>query len=156
MFLWWTLDFKNLYLCCRADMNPMAAIFAIGSDKPIPQLPDKFSAEAKEFVNSCLIRYGLTLSVPNFRRQIVVCFFYFYKLSLGKTFICTLDRLNVKQHRSRWDGSLSHLIWIYAVCKSLLLLPVAVKELNKIFLVFNAPNFGEVERGPVTLVLFTY
>ena len=39
-------------------MNPMAAIFAIGSgsDKPVPQLPDKFSAEAKEFVNCCLIR----------------------------------------------------------------------------------------------------
>ena len=25
---------------------------------------------------------------------------------------------------------MSHLIWIFAVCKSLLLLPVAVKELN--------------------------
>ena len=37
-------------------MNPMAAIFAIGSDKPVPQLPDKFSAEAKEFVNCCLIK----------------------------------------------------------------------------------------------------
>ncbi|KAK3592514.1 hypothetical protein CHS0354_013848 [Potamilus streckersoni] len=39
-----------------ADMNPMAAIFAIGSDKPIPQLPEKFSHEARDFVNTCLTR----------------------------------------------------------------------------------------------------
>ena len=65
-------------------MNPMAAIFAIGSDKPIPQLPDKFSAEAKEFVNSCLIRYALTLSVPNFRQQIVFCFFIFTNYRLER------------------------------------------------------------------------
>lgn len=39
-----------------ADMNPMAAIFAIGSDKPVPQLPDKFTEEAKEFVNFCLTK----------------------------------------------------------------------------------------------------
>ena len=52
-------------------------------------------------------------------------YYYFNKLSFGKTFICKFERLNVKQRRS----SLSRLIWIYAVCKSLLLLPVAVKEL---------------------------
>ena len=45
-------------------------------------------------------------------------------------FILT-NYLNVKQGRSRWDGSLSRLIWIYAVCKSLSLSPVAVKELMK-------------------------
>ena len=28
---------------------------------------------------------------------------------------------------------MAHLIWIYAVCKSLLLLPVAVKELTPFF-----------------------
>ncbi|XP_074660471.1 uncharacterized protein LOC141912936 [Tubulanus polymorphus] len=39
-----------------AEMTPMAAIFAIGSDKPIPQLPDKFSAEARSFVENCLTR----------------------------------------------------------------------------------------------------
>ena len=48
-------------------------------------------------------------------------------------FICIVERLNVKQRRSRWDGSLSRLIWIYAVCKSLLLSPVAVKELKLSF-----------------------
>jgi mitogen-activated protein kinase kinase kinase 19 len=37
-------------------MNPMAAIFAIGCDKPVPQLPEKFSTEAKDFVNNCLTR----------------------------------------------------------------------------------------------------
>ena len=58
--------------------------------------------------------------------------FYCSKLLLGKLFIC-IDRLNVKQHRSRWDGSLSRLIWIYAVCKSLLLSPVAVKELRILY-----------------------
>ena len=40
-----------------ADMNPMAAIFAIGSDrKSPPRLPDKFSVEAVEFVDFCLTR----------------------------------------------------------------------------------------------------
>ena len=60
----------------------------------------------------------------------VVCFFYLNKLSFGKTFICTVKRLNAKQRRSRWDGSLSRLIWIYAVCNNLLLSPVDVKELD--------------------------
>ena len=65
-----------------------------------------------------------------FQMTFVVCFFFFNKPSLGKTFICKVERLNVKQRRSRWDGSLSLLFWSYAVCKSLLLLPVAVKELT--------------------------
>lgn len=40
-----------------ADMNPMAAIFAIGSDrKSPPRLPEKFSADAIEFVDFCLTR----------------------------------------------------------------------------------------------------
>ena len=39
-----------------ADMNPMAAIFAIGSNKPVPQLPEKFSDEVREFVNACLTK----------------------------------------------------------------------------------------------------
>ncbi|XP_060566033.1 serine-rich adhesin for platelets-like isoform X2 [Ruditapes philippinarum] len=39
-----------------AEMNPMAAIFAIGSDKPVPQLPEKFTEEAKDFVNCCLTK----------------------------------------------------------------------------------------------------
>ena len=56
-------------------------------------------------------------------------FFYFNKLLFWKTFICKVERLNVKQRRSRWDGSLSRLIWIYAVCKSLSLC-LAVKELT--------------------------
>ncbi|XP_067654331.1 uncharacterized protein [Haliotis asinina] len=40
-----------------SDMNPMAAIFAIGSDRPVPTLPeDRFSPEAREFVMKCLTR----------------------------------------------------------------------------------------------------
>ncbi|XP_052242175.1 uncharacterized protein LOC127852295 isoform X2 [Dreissena polymorpha] len=39
-----------------AEMNPMAAIFAIGSDKPVPQLPEKFTEEARQFVTSCLTK----------------------------------------------------------------------------------------------------
>ena len=58
--------------------------------------------------------------------------FYLNKLTFGKKFICKVERLNVKQYRSRWDGSLSRLIWTYTVCKSLLLLPVTVKELTLI------------------------
>ena len=41
--------------------------------------------------------------------------FYYNKLPFGKTFICKVERLTVKQLRSRWDGSLSRLIWICAL-----------------------------------------
>ena len=108
-------------------------------------------------VTSSLLEYARefssTLSAPNFRRHLssvffcvfffvvfffcfcfffILFYFFFYlnKLSFGKTFICKVERLNVKQRRSRWDGSLSRLIWIYAVCKGLLLSHVAVKELT--------------------------
>ena len=36
-----------------------------------------------------------------FQTTFVVCFFLLNKLSLGKKFICKVERLNVKQHRSR-------------------------------------------------------
>ena len=36
-----------------------------------------------------------------FQTKFVVCFFYFNKLSFGKTSIYKVKRLNVKQHRSR-------------------------------------------------------
>ena len=39
-----------------ADMMPMVAIYAIIKDRPIPQLPEKYSNEARSFVNSCLTR----------------------------------------------------------------------------------------------------
>ena len=45
--------------------------------------------------------YFLTLSVPKFRLHLSSALFFFLnKLSLGKTFICKVDRLNVKQRRS--------------------------------------------------------
>ena len=40
-----------------SDMPPMTAIFAIGSDsKPVPQLPQKISADARDFYVQCLTR----------------------------------------------------------------------------------------------------
>ena len=45
--------------------------------------------------NIIIMRLSWTLSVPNFRRQCHLLF-YFNKLSLGKTFIRKVDRLNVK------------------------------------------------------------
>ncbi|XP_022096379.1 uncharacterized protein LOC110982351 [Acanthaster planci] len=39
-----------------SEMPPMTAIFAIGSGGPVPQLPEKFSCFAREFVNACLTR----------------------------------------------------------------------------------------------------
>ena len=52
-----------------------------------------------------------------FRTTFIVCVFIFFKLALGKTFICKVERLHVKQRRFRWDGSMSRLIWIYAICE---------------------------------------
>ena len=51
------------------------------------------------------LRKPLTLSAPNVRRHLSSVFCYFNKLSFGKTCICKVERLNVKQRRSRWDGS---------------------------------------------------
>ena len=45
-----------IYYVCRSEMPSMAAIFAIGSDKPIPELPESCSKLAREFVASCLQR----------------------------------------------------------------------------------------------------
>ncbi|CAH1787728.1 unnamed protein product [Owenia fusiformis] len=39
-----------------SNVPPMAAIFAIGSDKPVPRLPETFTLEAQDFVNSTLTR----------------------------------------------------------------------------------------------------
>ena len=93
-----------------------------------------FLPDVAQMVDICL-----TLSVPNFRRHLLSAF-YFNKLSLGKKYICKVDRLNIKQRRSRWDGSMSRLIWIYVVCKSLLLSPVAMKKLTCFFLFCPRPQ----------------
>ena len=44
---------------------------------------------------------NLNLSVPNFRRHLSSAFLFFNKLSLEKKFIRKVERLNVKQRRSR-------------------------------------------------------
>ena len=59
-------------------------------------------------------------SATKFQTSFVVCFvFFFNKLSIGKKVIYKADKLNVIMNR---------LIWIYVICKSLLLSPTAVKE----------------------------
>ena len=67
-------------------------------------IPGRYSAIFIKKDNIIIMRLSVTLSVPNFRRQchLFVCFFfYFNKLSLGKTFIRKVDRLTAKQRRSR-------------------------------------------------------
>ena len=78
-----------------------------------------FSLEMYEYITELAAVYIVrkctwTLSMPNFRRHLSSAFFFFFffffffnELSLRKKFICKVERLNVKQHRSRWDGSLS-------------------------------------------------
>ena len=51
---------------------------------------------------------------------------FLYKLSIGKKFICKVERLNVKQRRSWWDGSLSG----STLFASLFLSPVAMLMLR--------------------------
>ena len=56
-------------------------------------------AVVEEFPESVPIL--VTLLLPNFRRHLSSAFFFnFNKLSFGK-FICEVERLNVKQRRSR-------------------------------------------------------
>lgn len=41
----------------RADMPQMTAIFNIGNDLvPVPELPEKFSIEARNFARDCMTR----------------------------------------------------------------------------------------------------
>ena len=51
--------------------------------------------------NMALEKSAVKQSVPNFKRHLSSVFFLFQKLSFGKTFICKIERLNVKQRRSR-------------------------------------------------------
>ena len=58
--------------------------------------------------------FAKPLSVHSFSAKFqmifVVCFFFFFfsfsKLSLGKKFVCKIERLNISECRSRWDWSL--------------------------------------------------
>ena len=60
-----------------------------------PTLEDTFSLETAR-VRRSFNSFGL-----KFQTTFIVCFFfYFNKLSFGKTLICTVERLNVKQRRS--------------------------------------------------------
>ena len=72
---------------------------------------------------------GLTLSVPNFRRPLSSAFL-FNKLSLERNLYVNLKDWMSNSVDPDETAHMSRLIWIYAVCKSLLLSHVAVKELK--------------------------
>ena len=73
-----------------------------------------------------IIHQNLIILYQNFRRLL----FFFNKLSLEKKFIRKVERLNVSVDPDE-TAYMSCLIWIYAVCKNLLISPVAVKELMR-------------------------
>ena len=63
-----------------------------------------------EILEKLVVRYSPNKTLFNsfgakFQTTFAVCFSFFNKLSLEKKFIRKVERLNVKQHRSRWDGS---------------------------------------------------
>ena len=89
---------------------------------------------------------GLTLSAPNFRRHLSSAF-YFNKLSFGKTFICKVERLNVKQHRSRWDGSMSPMLFAKAYYYRLWQRRVKPVSLART-LIFNAAPYQKCMFSP--------
>ena len=67
----------------------------------------------------CTINY-LTLSVPNFRRQMSSAFFFFFnKLSLGIHITSFQYELKDGMSNSLDPDETAHsrLLWIYAVCK---------------------------------------
>ena len=68
----------------------------------------------------------LTLSVPNFRRHLSSAFLLY---RLKRSLYVKLKNLMSSSVDPDETAHRSHLISIYAVCKSLLLSPVAVKEL---------------------------
>ena len=82
-------------------------------------LPSKFFQFTADPVLEGKIKFNRktspeSVSIPlnsfgaKFQTTFVVCFFYF-KLSFRKTFISKVERLNVKQHRSRRLNEPSHL-----------------------------------------------
>ena len=70
-------------------------------------------------VNGQLRRRGLSVSV--LRKQLLPLSEWFVLLNIDfvNSFTAIGDKIGFcKQHRSRWDSSMSHLIWIYAVWHS--------------------------------------
>jgi len=55
----------------RGDKEPVAAIYAIGSDDvDIPCLPRSYSEPARDFVQQCLVRYVDRVLLQSFRPPI--------------------------------------------------------------------------------------
>ena len=82
----------------------------------------------RKSVQFCLFRCQISDDICR-----LLFFFNNYRLKrclyIKLKFIHKVERLNVKQRRSSETAHMSRLIWIYVLCKSLLLSPVAVKEL---------------------------
>ena len=72
----------------------------------------------------------LTLSVPNFRR-LVVCFSFLTNYRLKRSLYIKLKDWMSNSVDPDETSHMSRFIWISAVCESLLLSPVAVKELMR-------------------------
>lgn len=61
-----------------AHMDKMAALFYIGAERgEMPTLPEKFSTEAKNFVQICLTRYNLSLEYKPSVESFTVCSYAF-------------------------------------------------------------------------------
>ena len=110
----------------------------LGSYRPLlrPPLPRNPQGLCDGYWSDLIWTWYVLLPLGHFNffgpkfQTFVVCFSFsfFNKLSLEKKLIRKAERVDVKQRRSRWDGSsayISRLIWIYAVCKSLLSPPVS-------------------------------
>ena len=76
--------------------------------------------------------------MPNFRLHCHLLFF-FNSLSLEKKFI---RKVEIRELSNTVDPDMNRLIWICAVCKSLLLSPVVVK-VKKITLLFDFTCYNE-------------
>ena len=74
------------------------------------------SSDRSSAVSSDVLNIRLTLSAPIFRLHLS-SLFVLNKLLFRKVFMFKVERLKV---------IMNHLIWIYAVCKNILLSPLAV------------------------------
>ena len=78
-----------------------------------------FSFQSRNFIKLNKSKHKLA-KFRHICRLLFFFFFFFNKLSLEKNFKREVERLNVKSVDHYDTGHMSRLIWIYAVCKSIL------------------------------------